>query len=682
MLSRSLGRRARRGSIAVIVGTSMIPLVGVMALGIDFARVAVVKAELQKAADAASLAAARYLESADRPHDAEVIADGRAYFSANLWLSDAFGFKLDGGSPKVEIIEPQRMQTLVSASGTVSMMFGDLLGIKESTVTVTSKTQRFVRGLEIVLALDTSASMRLNNRMKHLRSAAVDLVQILFGQTADFIPRLYDCKMVKSALGADTRQCSSLGFGLSVGVVPFAATVNVSPRAGSSGIVDTSQFNVKEWALAATTVAAKYSHNPLYGQRLDDPTPPQEPMAANYSTANWWKGCVAARRYPLESTQATTLPSTEPFKPYFYDSNSREFFPNSPEQKAKTGLDFTRASNYWPKQTTWEYYKTEQKDSFGNVVMGADGQPVMVDAYRFLTTAKVELWPQAYLDWSAIVPEPARFAFMNSNIRLIGGNRGTDNGPNRGCGSPILPLQPTRTAAINAILPLAPDAANGTAITLGMAWAWRLLDPEWESIWRSHRSFHWDLAEGRTFGFAAPRRTVENANYKTTTMNDAHMLVDAFYGASKDKQKWRMIQKYDATHSEKVVVLFTDGENEIGSGGDGIEGSSKETCCYSAYGRWWVDVKNDASLQPNPMAALNQQTKEICAAMKEKKIRIFVVQLHNNPSKDLQNTLNQNGCATDANHYFLVKDANLSDLRAKFREIARALTALRLMPTS
>jgi hypothetical protein len=47
-------------------------------------------------------------------------------------------------------------------------------------------------------------------------------------------------------------------------------------------------------------------------------------------------------------------------------------------------------------------------------------------------------------------------------------------------------------------------------------------------------------------------------------------------------QPWSLIRKYDAPHTQKVVILFTDGQNEIGTGGDGVEGSSVDTCCYSA----------------------------------------------------------------------------------------------------
>jgi hypothetical protein len=149
-------------------------------------------------------------------------------------------------------------------------------------------------------------------------------------------------------------------------------------------------------------------------------------------------------------------------------------------------------------------------------------------------------------------------------------------------------------------------------------------------------------------------------------------------------QPWRYIQEYKNPHTEKAVILFTDGQNEIGNGGDGKEGSSKESCCYSAYGTWWHDVKKDRSLQPEPQAALNDQTKALCQAMKDKGIRIFIVQLHNNPPPALKKifTGEQDSCATDVNHYFQVTDANLKALRESFRDIARALTALRLLPAA
>ena len=79
-LANKLGlfRLDQRGSVAVIVGAAIIPLIGALGLATDTARGYLVKARLSQALDAAALAGGKVYFSTQRD------ADIKKYFAANF----------------------------------------------------------------------------------------------------------------------------------------------------------------------------------------------------------------------------------------------------------------------------------------------------------------------------------------------------------------------------------------------------------------------------------------------------------------------------------------------------------------------------------------------------------------------------------------------------------------------
>src|SRR3954469_2052930 len=61
------GKRARRGSALILTALIMIPLVAVVAFAVDWGRICVTKAELQRTADSAAMAGAWELRNAKGP---------------------------------------------------------------------------------------------------------------------------------------------------------------------------------------------------------------------------------------------------------------------------------------------------------------------------------------------------------------------------------------------------------------------------------------------------------------------------------------------------------------------------------------------------------------------------------------------------------------------------------------
>ena len=530
--------KLRRGSLAVITAVSSIPLVAAVGLAIDYTRLSAVRSELQRGVDAAALAGGRVLVSYPL-NLATVQADARMYFFANYRATLANAALMNGG-PTVAVPAPNFDRVTVTAAADVPMMFGRMVGLSTYRTTVSSETERYSRGMELVLALDTTNSMSTGSRLTNLKAGASDLLDILYGTTNNTRGTTTCVPNPPPSTGST---CTTV-YSLLVGVVPFVATVNVSPARGSSSAA------------------------------LPNIVLPSAVSAISWG-ANSWKGCVKSRPFPFEETSADATPTTSPFDPYV-----------------------------WPA-------------SAATVVWGG------------VTYAGPNVWTPTTTEttWWNFGASSGR-AFQRANIGWTAGNQA---GPNQGCGYPIMPLQPFKAMAKQHVNALAVGAKNGTTATLGFSWSWRLLSPAWRSWW-----------QGGTW-----------YTYSGTTRNSTSTPT----GIPRDY----------ATANDKVVVLFTDGQNEMG---DGTPNSS-QSCCTSAYGDWLT-----RPLGTTPVTELNTRTVQVCNAMKARGIKIYVILLYASPPPAVLNTFNQNGCASGAGYFF--QSATGADLRTVFREIGASLSNLRL----
>lgn len=214
------------------------------------------------------------------------------------------------------------------------------------------------------------------------------------------------------------------------------------------------------------------------------------------------------------------------------------------------------------------------------------------------------------------------------NETVAAGNNAT--GPNLGCGPPILPLQPSKSAALTAIAGMNAWSRGGTMGNLGLAWGWRVLSPAWRGLWG--------------------------------TLSPANLPLD-----------------YNQPMMDKVVVMLTDGVNEwydmpgLAPGCAGIA-----TPCtfpdadYTAYGRL-SEGRLGTTSASTATTRINTRMTSLCTAMKAKGVTIYtiVLQVNNTATQDLYR-----GCASKPEYYFLSPAA--SDLSAIFKAIATQLSNLRL----
>lgn len=202
-----------------------------------------------------------------------------------------------------------------------------------------------------------------------------------------------------------------------------------------------------------------------------------------------------------------------------------------------------------------------------------------------------------------------------------------DQGPWSNCAaSPIISLTTTRADIDAGITQMTPRGS--TLLVEGMMWAWRVLSPE-----------------------------------------------QPYVGTSFTDKKWR-----------KVVIFMTDGENDMGTNDTRNMPPSAIGTRYSAYGYGATEpVANNrygSTAQRDARTKLDEKFLAACAGLKAMadpvrgnsppSVVIYTVAFQ--APAAVKGTLQS--CATNANYY--LDAANGTQLKAKFEEIGRSLTALYL----
>ena len=214
------------------------------------------------------------------------------------------------------------------------------------------------------------------------------------------------------------------------------------------------------------------------------------------------------------------------------------------------------------------------------------------------------------------------------NETVAAGNDAT--GPNLGCPQPIMPLQPSKSTALSEISTMQPWSRGGTMANLGLAWAYRMLSPQWRGMWGSPTPSNLPL------------------DFNTPLM-------------------------------DKVVVLLTDGVNEWydwPSKAPGCAGFSNCTlgndADYTAYGRLRAG-RLGTTVNSTATTTINSRMTTLCTTMKSRGVIIYTILVQVNDANT--QTLYRN-CATLPEYFFVAPSS--TDLAGIFRTIAVQLSNLRL----
>jgi hypothetical protein len=187
----------QRGAVMAIVGLAIIPLFAVIGLAIDAGRGYMLKSKLSYAIDAAGLAGGRAFETDLRETDIDM------FFDANF-PPGYMGAVLEPGHPMVTFDDEESTIT-IEATATIPTRFMNVAGIHEMSVSARTVIRRELQGMELVLVMDNTGSMRSGGKIDAMKDAASELIDILFG-SRDEVENFY------------------------VGLVPYAATVNIGDQ--------------------------------------------------------------------------------------------------------------------------------------------------------------------------------------------------------------------------------------------------------------------------------------------------------------------------------------------------------------------------------------------------------------------------------------------------------------------
>jgi Flp pilus assembly protein TadG len=246
---RTLGRD-RRGNTAVVFASALVPLVGVAGVATDGLLGYLVRDRMQTSLDSAALAAGRVMTGDNWQ------ADARRYFDANF----PPGY-LGTTITSFTVVPDANLETLTArASVSLPTRFMHLFGYDTTSVDVATVVARSNRSAELALVLDVTGSMRSGDKIGALKTAAHDMLDILYGN-------------------AETRD------DLYVAVVPYAVTVNIG-KANDDWLSMADRVHTDPGSFAPST----------------------------------WKGCVMARGSGNDRTDAT--PAEAPFTSFYYAADT------------------------------------------------------------------------------------------------------------------------------------------------------------------------------------------------------------------------------------------------------------------------------------------------------------------------------------------------------------------------
>ena len=426
------------GNFALITAIAMIPVMGGVALAIDYSEMVRERQETLNALDAAGIATGRYIASGAT--DAQAIAYANSFFKANLntvlpsnvTLNVALPATNSGGTLKLSADLTYNPKFLPAATYLIG-------GSNQTALKFNASSEiRLKNTVEVALALDNSGSMDYygtgsgKKRIDLLKAAAKQLIDTLAGQASTI-------KQVSEPV--------------KFGLVPFAASVNIGadkegqPWMDNDGIspVHHENFDWTSFGYSNNTSNRRVTKdaNGIYRKTGSDWGTQRNQKVTRFTLFNEmkyytsyysnakdnytsWAGCVEQRPspYDVDDTPASTGNPATLYVPMFAPDQVRNDY-----------------NNYW-----------------SDVVSSDD-----------YSAAKRQAYMPKYFDLSNI-----------GYVASAGTSKaGLNAGPNASCTTqPITPLTDVTNVdgmnkiktAIDAMQPL-----GGTSVGSGLAWGWRVV---------------------------------------------------------------------------------------------------------------------------------------------------------------------------------------------------------------
>lgn len=644
--------RDRRGNYTLMTVITMVPLMGGLALSVDYSELLRQKQNTLNALDAAGIATARQIVAG--ASEADIRAYAKDFFEANLGRVDPANTSLtvtlpnnNAGGGTLKLCSDLTYHPYFLPAAAV------LMGGTTSDASFTACSEiRLKNTLEVALALDNSGSM--NNLGSGTGQKRIDLLKAAAKQLVD-------------TLALQAQQMKEISKPVQFSLVPFAASVNVGPTYDQDSWMDQDgtspiQHENFDWTTmssandpnryAEQVNGVWYKRGTGWGDTEDQPLTrfslyadmtvesgrEEVPNTKQYicdeyrkngtcRTGHWttpeyiyttsryasWQGCVEARPYPYnndDTTPDTATPATL-FVPMF-----------APDEAGTLWLDFNRDGVNDVNSTLYNYGNNWWAD-----------------------------WPYTPNPTASERQSDMRKYFL---VKPYGSKSASSgDGPNASCTTnPITPLKDVSQLAEkeeikNAIDAMAPN--GNTNVPEGLAWGWRTVS--------SNEPF----TQGRP--------NTERGN-------------------------------------DKVVIVLTDGANTYSAVSDSSYANNRST--YAAYGYTGLTYPGSGSVtrlfmntstsigkttytSTNYTAALDEQMQTLCANAKNSNILVMTVALDLSTSDagDKKALDALKACSSDsrfrkdstdptkpAKLFWNATGATLSD---NFKEIADELSNLRIV---
>jgi len=294
----SLLRLSKRGSIAIWLAVSFIPLVVAVGIAVDVTRAYIVKVHLEAALDDAGLAVAATTNSS-----VNLQTRLNQYFYGNFVSTQI------GVPTTVTMSSPSNNSNVINlnATATLQPLFMQIMGNGQLTVAGYSQVTKEPTGLEVALVLDNTDSMECGDGAGTWSSPPTQ-AQCSQGVPPSHIDALVaDVNiMVNQLFGANSSNSM-----LKMSIIPYVTSVNVAGALGSG--------------LSTYVPSPGGAYKDIHGNAILDPYGNNIAYDATQSaTGTGWWGCVIEPG-TASSSQETSEPSggwTGPWTAYYWQPNS------------------------------------------------------------------------------------------------------------------------------------------------------------------------------------------------------------------------------------------------------------------------------------------------------------------------------------------------------------------------
>lgn len=456
------------GNYAVIFGVVLFPVIGGIALAVDYSNLSRERSAIQNSLDAASLATAKLYATGASQAELEIYSE--EFFEANLpdnidLSRVAFDYNLKSQPATDKDGNPYLEKSVdLSAVLTYDTHIARAIGYDTITATIGSEVAMGNITVEIAIVMDNSGSMRSNNRISLAKSTSKVLVDSIF-----------------NGAGASNKT-DPVKFAL----VPFAASVNVDPANKNKNWMDK-----KGWAPTHNeNLDWKNTYIPVQGSDWRTINKNTHYIYREKINGKWdwktrfdvydmldvdWGGCVEMRPWP-HNTQDTHQMTNSGFNKVKNghkggDGLDALFVPTFAPAEPHRQYKWSNGNTYWDHDNYTNDYLNDWKTITNNTGNDADLQKIYANgSYSAPYDSGVHQDEQNLRqDW--VWRYQAAYHDDDVIEKTISG---TSYGPNRMCTTtPIRELTTNANTIKNAI-----DAmgANGnTNIQQGIAWGWRML---------------------------------------------------------------------------------------------------------------------------------------------------------------------------------------------------------------